>query len=186
MNDPDSTVVEQTGEGRTHGFGRGQRLAHLHELTDVGYEARDGGELPGLPAAGGGVGEGPDDAQAVRPVQAHVQAVLRTGVAQAVVVHQRGLQLLLGVQVGDVHQAAVGQPAQARQAFVPRVVELEVAALQVLPALAALVEAGEQDADVMAGTLGDHQLVAAHVAGVVDKSGGSGPVGVVEHGLVQG
>ena len=186
VNDPDATVVEQTGEGRTHGLGRSQRLAHLHELTDVGYEAPDGGELPGLPAAGGRIGEGPDDAQAVQPIQAHVQAVLGAGVAQTVVVHRRGLQLALGVEVRDVYQAAVGQLAQTRQTFVPRVVELEIVALQVLAALAALVEAGKQDADVVAGALGNHQLVAGHAAGVVDEGGGCGPVGVVEHGLVQG
>ena len=82
-------------------------------------------------------------------------------------------------------EAAVGQLPQARQAFVQRVVELEVLALQVLAALTAVVDPCEEDAHLVARALADHQSVARCPQGVVDQGGGGGPVGIVEHRVVQ-
>ena len=82
-------------------------------------------------------------------------------------------------------EAAVGQLPQARQAFVQRVVELEVLALQVLAALTPEGVLGEEDLGVVAAALADNQSVARCPAGVIDQGGGGGPVGIVEHGFVQ-
>ena len=68
-----------------------------------------------------------------------------------------------------MHQAAVGQLAQARQAFVPRVVDVEVQTFQVLATLAAPVDAGEEYLDVGAEAFANRQVIAGHAAGVVDQ-----------------
>ena len=81
---------------------------------------------------------------------------------------------------------AVGQPPQPRQAFIPGVVKVEIGALQVFTPLAAAVETCEQGPGILAGALADNQFIALHAAGLVDEGRGGGPVGVVEHRVVQG
>ena len=61
------------------------------------------------------------------------------GQRQRLVVGGRGLQLLGGVQVLDVHQTTAGQLPEARHALVRGVVVLEVFALQIFAPLAPVV-----------------------------------------------
>ena len=86
---------------------------------------------------------------------------------------------------GYGRQVAVGQLAQARQAFVPGVIAIEVQALQVWAALPAAVQPGEEGLGVLPEAFADDQGAARHAAGFVDQGCGSGPVGFVERGFVQ-
>ena len=67
-------------------------------------------------------------------IQACIQAAASAATPQSLVVHRRGLQPRVSERVGDVHESAVGQPPQARQAFIQRVEVVEAFALQVLVA----------------------------------------------------
>ena len=71
-----------------------------------------------------------EKARAAAAFETNDEAVPRVGARQELVVDHRGLPLLLGEQPGNRDQLAVGQVADARQAFVHRVVDLEILPLQ--------------------------------------------------------
>ena len=141
VNNADSLVLEQGGHGRLKRPGAHQRLPDAHELADMGQQPRDHGGLRSLPALPGhGVAQGPCHVGAIRPVQAHDQAILVADPGEHLVVGGGGLQLLGRVQVGDVHQPTVGQLPHTRYFFVDGMVDLKVLALQIRTALPAVVE----------------------------------------------
>ena len=85
-------VVEQRRQGRTQRAGPGQRLLRAHALTDMGQETLDRVELGGRPDVPvDRVVDDPDDPRAIRPVQAHVDAVAGAGAGQQLVVRRGGL-----------------------------------------------------------------------------------------------
>ena len=187
LDDAGPGGLEQFRERRAESTGAGQRLPDPHVLTDMGQETPDRVELHGRPAVPvDRVVDGPDDARAVGPVQANVDAVLGVSQRQPLVECYRGVQLRLGVEVGNVDQLAVGENTQTRDPFVQEVVELEVVALQFPVPLPAIVEARKIDLDVSSGaSVAEHQGVAVRAEGVVDQPGGARPVGIVERRLVQ-
>ena len=107
------------------------------------------------------------------------------GAGGELVVRPGGLDLAFGIELSDVGDAAVGQLPDPRHPFVPWVVVFQVIPLQVLAPLAPVVGGGEDDADIVAGTLAHQQGVARRAARVVDEGGDGRPVGIVEHGPVQ-
>ena len=165
----------------------GHDVTGPHEVANVGQEVFDHPDLIGPPAARfGGAGDDPGDDRAVRAVQAHVQAVQAAGVAQPVVIDRGGLLFLLGIEVREANQFAVREALDAGHAFVDGVVGVEVASLQVVPALAAPVSTRRQDPGPAAGVVRDHEGTAGQVAGFVDQGQGGGPQGVVQRRVVQG
>ena len=108
VEDADPRVPEQGGHGRVPRLGADQRLPDVDELSDVGREPPDHGDLRRPPAIrGDGIAKAPRHMGAIRPVQAHVQALLILAPEQCLVVGTRGFQLLGRVQVFDRHQLAV-------------------------------------------------------------------------------
>lgn len=139
-------------------------------------------ELGGLPAVGRDrVGGGPDDAQAVRPVEAHVHAVLAAETARSFIVGRRGLPFLCGVKVGDVDQSTGGRLPEAGDTFVAGVEIIEVLTFQILTAFTSSVDAGEVNAMAVARASTDREAIAFYAADLVDEGGGGGPACVVEH-----
>ena len=160
-------VVEQGGHGRGPRRGADQRLPDADELPDMGQQPRHhrGPRRPPAIRVDGVAGT-PDDVEAVRPIETHVQAVLHAGPEQHLVVGGRGLQLLGRVQVVNVHQATVGQSPEARYTFVGRMVVFEVLALQVFAALPPAVGPDEENPDVvlraftdLSDTVGSSRLI---------------------------
>ena len=83
------------------------------------------------------------------------------GPGKGLVIGTRGFQLLGREQVGDVHQATVGQLPEARDPFVDGMVVFEVLSLEVFPALPPVVEPDEEGPDVVAlRTFADHEAIA--------------------------
>ena len=162
-------------------------MTHAHELTQVRQEALERLDPRRRPAVSiDGVGYCPNDARAVRTVEAHVQAVPGVAVDDRLVVHRRDFHLRVGEERVDVHQLAVGQLAQARDAFVEGVVVLEVPALAILVALSAKAESCKEDFDaILASPVGEHQHIALRPARFVDQPGSGRPQGIVECRFVQ-
>ncbi|MCY3971149.1 MAG: hypothetical protein OXG74_14535 [Acidobacteria bacterium] len=82
-------------------------------------------------------------------------------------------------------QLAGGPLNDAGRRFVVREVDLEVQPRQVVSRLATVEVLVETDPKIVAGTFADGQHVARGAANLFDQSGGGGPVGVVERGLMQ-
>ena len=187
MDDAQPGGVEQLRQGRAQSVGPGQRLLDAHRLTDMGQETPDRVEPRGRPAVPvDRVVDDPDDARAIGPVQAHIDAVPGVGAGQQLVVCRGGLQLPLGVEAGNVVQPAVGGMPQAEDAFVHGVVDLVVLALQ-FPVPVPTKEVPRQvDADVLFGVpVADHHAAAVREKGLVDKRRSGRPVVMVERHLVQ-
>ena len=87
MENADPGVVEQGGRGRVPRIGADQRLPDADKLPDMGEQFPDHCDLRRPPAIRGhGIAEGPGHMGAIRPVQAHVQAILVSGPGQYLVV----------------------------------------------------------------------------------------------------
>ena len=187
MDYAEPVVVEQLGKGRACGPGICQRLADTHELADVGQKTPDHVELIGRPVVGTDrIANVPDDARATRPFQTHIETVLNAADGQHFVECRGSFQLLLGVEVGNVKQLAVGQLPETWDTFVPGEIVGEVLAFQFLMVFTAEAEPYVEDLNIIVSlSLGESQHVALRPAGVVDQGGGWQPVSVVEHGLVQ-
>ena len=82
-------------------------------------------------------------------------------------------------QLADCPLPEAGRP------FVLAIVDVEILAPQVLSRLAAVEIPGEVDARAVASPLAYHQRSTRGADGLVDQSGGAGPMSVVERGLVQ-
>ena len=109
----------------------------------------------------------------------------KLGRRQRLVVRCRILALAVGVEIVDVNDVAVGQPFEARHAFVLVEIDLGVHALQFLVALTAVVEPGQDDPSVVGRPLRDHQFMALDAAGGIDQGSGRRPVGIIQGGFVQ-
>ena len=83
-------------------------MAHPHVMAHVREKPADHLNLNGSPAVRiDGIGELPDNAQAIRPVQAYNQGILAARQGQRLIVSAGGLQFLVGEELGYVHQFAV-------------------------------------------------------------------------------
>ena len=166
--------------------GRRQRLADADELADMGQQALQEPEPAGLPAAAAdGIRYRPHEAQPVRVVEVRVQAVPGAQAAVSLVVHRRRLALLLGPEVGEMHQPALGTLHEAAHARVPGMVDVEVLARQVVPALATVKQASEVNAVLAAGPFADHEAAAPGAACLVDPGRGGRPAAFVNRGLIK-
>ena len=90
-----------------------------------------------------GVCKRPHDARSPRPVHTDVQAVLAAGARQCLVIGRGRLQLLFGVQLGDMNQFAVGQLPKAGQALVVGMVIQVVIPFEFLLALTPVIIPGK-------------------------------------------
>ena len=162
-------------------------MSDAHILTNTGQEALDQFDLGGGPAiAVNGIVDDPDDARAVGPIQAHVDAVLDMAAEQRFVVGWGGLQLRVGVEVDGLDRLAVGQAPDPRDSFVHGVVEIEILAFPFPVALSAVEEPRVEDPDAVPGVPGtEHQAIALGAQHVIHEAGGRRPVDVIERGLVQ-
>ena len=85
-----------------------------------------------------------------------------------------------------MHQVAGWQLYQAGNAFVPGVVNLIILVLPILPPLPTMAEPCEEYLHVVVRVpLAESKHVALCPAGFIDQLGGSMPVNIVEHGVVQ-
>ena len=109
------------------------------------------------------------------------------GLGQYPVIGRGGLQLPVGIEVGDADEPTVRQAPEPGDTFVHGVIDAEVFALTLPEALPAAEEPGGEDLDALFGTpCAEHQAIALGAERVVDEGGSDWPVGVVERGLVQG
>ena len=77
VEDADPRIIQQRGHGRVARRGPDQRLSDPDELPDMGEQILDHRNLGRPPAIRGhGIAEAPSHMGAIRPVQAHVQAIL--------------------------------------------------------------------------------------------------------------
>ena len=185
LDDANPYVVQQLGEGRSHGVSSSQYLADAHELADMGEKTSDHVDLSRLPAARPDrIFNGPSDLVAIQPLEPDVQGVLPLEPAQHLVEGWRRLQFLLGIEVGDVHQPIIGQSSEAWYALVVRVVELQVVPYHLIVALAPVVDCCEKNLVIVSGAFGNIQGIAPGAAGFVDEGRGCRPKGVVQHSVV--
>ena len=84
-----------------------------------------------------------------------------------------------------MHQQAFVAVHEAAHVRVMGFVHLEALARQILPALGAIQQADEVDADLAAEAFGDHETATPGAAGLVDPGRDGGSAAIVEGGLVQ-
>ena len=115
-----------------------------------------------------------------------MDAVPGLAAGQYLVVCRGGLQFLLGVEVGNVDQLAVGETPHARDPFVQGVVVLPVIALQFpAPFSTDEVPRGVDPDGLVGAPVAERHTAAVRTEGFVDQRGGGRPVGTVERHRVQ-
>ena len=85
-----------------------------------------------------------------------------------------------------MNQLAVGHPPEARHAFVPGMVDVEIQPFPFLATLPAVAEPGKEPFDVvLRAAVTEYQHIALRPAGFVNQAGGGLPAGVIQRRFVQ-